>query len=47
MYVKRGFSNCIVFVKTHYYSNKQLTVNGKDDHNILAMKNEIVCNQYV
>ena len=28
MYVKRGFSNCLLFVKTNYYSNKQLIVHG-------------------
>ena len=47
MYVKRGYSNCPRFVKTHYYSDKQLIVHGKFDHNIPDMKNEIVCNQYV
>ena len=46
MYVKRGLSNCLLFVKTHHYSNKQLIVHGKVDRNILVMKNEIVCNQY-
>ena len=47
MYVKRGFSTCLLFVKTNYYSNKQLIVHGNVYHNILFMKNEIVCNQYV
>ena len=47
MYVKIGFSNCLLFVKTHYYNNKQIIVHGTVDHNILVMKNEIVCNQYL
>ena len=47
MYVKREFSNCPLFVEIHFYSNKQLIVHGKVDHSILAMKNEIDCNQYV
>ena len=47
MYVKIRFSNCLLFVKTHFYSNKQLIVHGTVDHNILVMKNEIVCNQYL
>ena len=47
MYVKKGFSNCLLFVKTHYYSYKQLIVHGWVDHNILVMKNEIVSNQYL
>ena len=34
-------------LKTHHYSNKQLIVYGKVDHNILVTKNEIVWNQYV
>ena len=38
MYVKRGFSNRILVVKTHYYSYKQLIVHGKVDHSILVMK---------
>ena len=44
MYVKRGFSDCVLFVKTHYYSNKQLNVHV---HSILVMKTEIAYNQYV
>ena len=47
MYVKRGFPNYLLFVKTIYYSNKQLIVHGKVHHNILVMKNENACNQYV
>ena len=47
MYVKRGFPNYLLFVKTNYCSNKQLIVQRKVDHNILVMKNEIACNQYV
>ena len=47
MYVERGFSNCLLFVKTHNFSNKQLIVHGKVDHNILIMNTEIACNQYV
>ena len=47
MYVKKGFSNCLLFVKTYYYSNKQLIVHGRVDHHMLFMKNEIVCNQYL
>ena len=47
MYVKIGLSNCLLFVKTHYYSYKQLIVHGRVDHNILVMKNKIVCNQYL
>ena len=38
MYVKIWFSSCLLFVKTHYYSNKQLILHGKVDHNILVMK---------
>ena len=37
MYVKRLFSNCLLFVKTYEYSNKQLIVHGKVDHNIFVM----------
>ena len=44
MYVKRGFSNCLLFVKTHHYGDKQ-QIDGKVDHNILVMKNELVYNQ--
>ena len=40
-YVKIGFSNCLLFVKTHYYSNKQLIVHGRIDHNILVMKTKV------
>ena len=47
MYVKRGFPNYLFCVKTNYYSNYQLIVHGKVDNNILVMKNEIACNQYV
>ena len=38
MYVKRWSSNCLLFVKTHHYSNKQLIVDGKVDHNIIVIK---------
>ena len=38
MYVNIGLSNCQLFVKTHYYSNKQ---HGSVDHNILVMKTEL------
>ena len=38
MYVKGGFWNCLRFVKTHYYSNKQPIVHGNIDHNILMKK---------
>ena len=47
MYVKRGFPNYLLFVKSKYYSNSQLIVHEKVDHNILVLKNEIACNQYV
>ena len=47
MHVRKGFSNCLFFVKTHYYINKQLTVHGKVEHSIVGMKNEIICNHYV
>ena len=47
IYVKRRLSNSLLFVKSHYYINKQLIVHGKVDHNILVMKNEIVYDQYV
>ena len=35
------------FDKTNCYINWQLIVHGKVDHNILVMKTEIACNQYV
>ena len=41
------FVKLSTFVKTHYCSNKQLIVHWRVDHNILVMKNEIVCNQFV
>ena len=49
MYVKRGLSHYLLFVKSNYYSDKQLRVivYGKVDHSILVMKDEIACNQYV
>ena len=45
MHMKRGLSNFLL--KTHYYSNNQLIVHQKVEHNILGMKNEIIRNQYV
>ena len=36
MYVKRGLLNGLLFVKTHYYSNKQLIMHGKFNHNIFV-----------
>ena len=47
MVVKRWLSNCLLLVKLDYYSNKQLIVHGKVDHNMIVMKNEIVYNQNV
>ena len=47
MYVKSGFSNYLLFVKTHYYENKQLIVHRKVDNNSLVIKNEIVCNKCI
>ena len=40
---KEGSQIVYFLLKTHHYSNKQLIVHGKVDHNILVMKNEIVC----
>ena len=39
MYVKEMFSNCLLFVKTYHYNDKQIIVHGKVDHNISVMKN--------
>ena len=44
---KRGFSNYLFLLEIIYSNNQQLIVHGKVDHNILVMKNEIACNQYV
>ena len=41
MCVKLGFSNCLLFVKTHYYSNKRLIVPGRVDHNTLILKTKL------
>ena len=41
MYVKIWFSNCLLFVKTHYYSNKQLIVHCRVDHNIHVMETKL------
>ena len=38
MYVKRGFSNCLLFVKTHYCGNKRLIVHGNVHRNIIVIK---------
>ena len=41
MHVKIRFSKYLLFVKTQYYSNKQLIVHGRVDHNILVMKTKL------
>ena len=41
MYVKIGLSFFLLFVKTHYNSNKQLIVHKRDDNNILVMKTKL------
>ena len=50
MLMKIEFSKCLLFVKSHccYSSNnKQLIVHEKLEHDISALKSDIICHYYV